>query len=351
MRVLIIGGTAFTGPHIVRGLHARGHQVTLFHRGRTTIELPPGAGEILCPQGTFGDRSYFAAHTEALRAAAPDVVLDMIAATQRDAQTVMDLFRGTARRIVAISSQDVYRAYGLLLGSEEGAPDATPLTEDAPLRTHRYPYRATPRRTAEDPQRWMDEYDKILVEQTVMGDPELPGTILRYPMVYGPQDRQHRLHEYLQRMDAGRPRILLEEKTAAWRWTRGYVADVAHAVVLAIENEAARDRIYNVGESTAYSTAEWIARIGDAADWTGEIVALPRDAMPVDQREGSAMMPDLVTSSARIRAELGYAEVAPADEALRRTVAWERANPPQNARAIDLSAEDAAWEAWIARRP
>ena len=35
MRVLIIGGTRFIGPEVVRQLHALGHQVTVFHRGQT----------------------------------------------------------------------------------------------------------------------------------------------------------------------------------------------------------------------------------------------------------------------------------------------------------------------------
>ena len=40
MRVLIIGGTRNLGPSIVRALLQDGHQVTIFHRGRTLYELP-----------------------------------------------------------------------------------------------------------------------------------------------------------------------------------------------------------------------------------------------------------------------------------------------------------------------
>lgn len=73
----------------------------------------------------------------------------------------------------------------------------------------------------------MDAYDKILVERAVMGDADPVGTILRLPMVYGPGDPQHRLFQYLKRMDDRRPAILMDEGAAGWRWSRGYVENVA----------------------------------------------------------------------------------------------------------------------------
>lgn len=51
---------------------------------------------------------------------------------------------------------------------------------------------------------------------------------------------------------------------------------------------------------------------------------------------------DFVVDSSRIRAELGYAEQVEFDEALRRTVAWERANPPNELKPEDYDYEDAA---------
>ncbi len=72
--------------------------------------------------------------------------------------------------------------------------------EDAPLRDRRYPYRGEVPRATDDPERWLDDYDKILVEQAVMGELSLPGTVLRLPMVYGPGDLQHRLFPYVKRM-------------------------------------------------------------------------------------------------------------------------------------------------------
>lgn len=40
MRVLVIGGTRFIGPPVVKSLVEHGHEVTVFHRGETEINLP-----------------------------------------------------------------------------------------------------------------------------------------------------------------------------------------------------------------------------------------------------------------------------------------------------------------------
>ncbi|MEH1844891.1 MAG: hypothetical protein V7L25_07780 [Nostoc sp.] len=47
MKILIIGGTNFIGPPVVCQLIAMGHQVSVFHRGKTTINLPLDVHEIL----------------------------------------------------------------------------------------------------------------------------------------------------------------------------------------------------------------------------------------------------------------------------------------------------------------
>jgi putative ABC transport system permease protein len=37
VRLLILGGTRFVGRHLIAAALAAGHQVTLFHRGRTIV--------------------------------------------------------------------------------------------------------------------------------------------------------------------------------------------------------------------------------------------------------------------------------------------------------------------------
>jgi uncharacterized protein YbjT (DUF2867 family) len=129
MRILVIGGTAFTGPHVVRRLDELGHELLLYHRGQTEADLPDRI------QHVHGDRWEMADAAEALTRFAPQVVLDMIPRNEQDAWTVLSTFRGIAQRVVALSSQDVYRAYGRLIGIETGPVEPVPLDEDAPLRT------------------------------------------------------------------------------------------------------------------------------------------------------------------------------------------------------------------------
>src|SRR5687767_12624485 len=128
MRVLIIGGTGFIGPWVVRQLASAGHVVTLFHRGQTTAELPAGVSHI------NGDRQNLSAFASEFARFAPDVVLDMFPHMARDAAVVMETFRGVGR-VVAVSSMDVYAAYGRFSRFESGPPELQPFTEDAPLRS------------------------------------------------------------------------------------------------------------------------------------------------------------------------------------------------------------------------
>ncbi|MGH3111604.1 MAG: NAD-dependent epimerase/dehydratase family protein, partial [Gaiellaceae bacterium] len=301
MRVLFLGGTSFTGPHAVRELAYRGHDVIVFHRGEHEPELPEQVRHV------HGDLGRWDEHVDELRDLRPDLVVDMRAYVPEEAQRVL-AFKGIARRAVVISSADVFLAYGRLRRSEPGPPEPLPLTEDSPLR-----------------EAVVDEgYDKVGVERAVTADPQFPVTVLRYPAVHGPGDGQHRLYGYVRRMDDNREMILLEESYARWRWVRGYAEDVAHGLALAVESDAAAGRVYNVGDSLAYDELEWVRRIGEVVGWEGRILPAPREILPESLREdGIEFAQDYVVDSSRIREELGYAEVVEERTALERTIAWE----------------------------
>jgi nucleoside-diphosphate-sugar epimerase len=337
MRVLVIGGTGFIGPRAVRRLVQGGHEVTVFQRGRTSAALPPGVREVR------GDRNALAEHAATLRALAPEVVLDVVLSSERQARALMDLFRGLAARVVALSSQDVYRACGVLHGLEPGPPEPVPLTEGSPLRTRLNTYPPSSIAVLKRVFAWLDdEYDKIPVERAIMGDPALPGTVLRLPMVYGPGDPLHRLFPIVKRVDDGRPALLLDERMAQWRGTRGFVDNVAAAIVLAVTRTEAAGRVYNVGDPDSHTEMEWTRAVARAAGFGGDVVALPADLTPPHLLPPGNTAQHWTTSTQRIRTELGFAEPVAEADAIARTIEWERAHPPQVPLAeFDYAAEDA----------
>jgi nucleoside-diphosphate-sugar epimerase len=333
MRLLLLGGTRFLGPHVVRHLVEAGHSVAVFHRGQTHSDLPGSVAHIL------GDRKDLPSFAQEFKQLAPQVVIDLTAYTEQEALAAVQTFRGLTQRLVVFSSMDVYRAYDRLRRVDSSPPDPQPLKEDAPLRQAFYPYRAQAQQEGD----FLHQYEKILVERVASAQPDLPATVLRLPCVYGPGDYQHRTFEYLKPMVDGRPAILLSDVRAGWRWTRGYVENVAAAVALAATDERATGQVYNVGEPEARTEAEWVRSIGRAAGWAGQVLAVPEGELPEHLRTPLDWSHDIVGDTSKLRQELGYQEPAPPNEAMALTVAWEQAHPPEkfDARLFDYAAEEA----------
>lgn len=105
----------------------------------------------------------------------PEVVVDVLAFTEKQALSLMDAFRGVARRVVVLSSGDVYRANDILFRRVEGLIEPAPLRESSPLRERLFPYRGIPIPQAYGIE-WGD-YDKVLVERVVLSEDNLPATV------------------------------------------------------------------------------------------------------------------------------------------------------------------------------
>jgi hypothetical protein len=84
-------------------------------------------------------------------------------------------------------------------------------------------------------------------------------------------------------------------------------------------------------------------RVAKVVGWTGDVVALAQDQTPAHLRLPGNFDQHWSADSTRIRDELGFRELVGVDEAIRRTVAWERSHPPAAPMMpIDYDAEDAA---------
>lgn len=274
MKVLIIGGTGFIGPRVVRELVESGHAVTVFHRGISEAQLPAAVRHVHDDQASIPVRHF----PPALLNDPPDVLLHMIAMGEEDTRAAVDAFAGRVQRAVWISSGDVYRAYGRFTGIEPGPLETGLLREDSPRRTKLYPYRSQAK-SPDDLAYW---YDKILMEDIALGSQALPGSVLRLPKVYGPGNNADLATVYRYR------------NHPQWRWTHGYVGDVAHVIVLAITRPGAA-RVYNVGEECTPTTAERLAK-------------LPESSLQPAEDDHNNFEQDIAYDTSLIRRELGFSE-------------------------------------------
>jgi nucleoside-diphosphate-sugar epimerase len=337
MRILLIGGNGFIGRFVVAALKQQGHTLAVFHRGITSA--PPGVDEIR------GDRNQLKASAEELKGFAPEVVIDLVVSSSEQAEELMNIFRGVTRRVVMLSSMDVYRAVGISHGTESGPLQELPLTEESELRRNLHPYPPEDMQLMRKIFPWVtDDYDKIPAERIVMNDQDLPGTVLRLPMIYGPGDPLHRFYPVVKRIADGRQHIIFPETLAAWRSPRGYVENVAAAVALATTADRAAQRIYNVCEEPAFSELEWARKIASEMRWEGKFVVLPVERTPRHLMKPGNAAQHWMASSARIRHELGYEEPVAIEKAIQRTILWQRKNlpPVEFLPQFDYAAEDAA---------
>lgn len=112
MDVLILGGTRFLGRALVESALARGHRVTLFHRGRTGAALFPEIERIL------GDRER---GLERLAGRRWDAVFDTCGFVPRIVRANAERLAGSAGHYTFVSSISVY-ADPVAPGSDERAP-------------------------------------------------------------------------------------------------------------------------------------------------------------------------------------------------------------------------------------
>jgi nucleoside-diphosphate-sugar epimerase len=307
LRLFLVGGTGFIGRQLTRLLLAQGHGVAVYHRG-TTGPPPPGA------RAFHGSRRDQLTLKSAIGTFAPSILVDTNAYTRADTTALLGALTDPVDCLVILSSADVYASYAAFLGLVP--PPISPFpaaTEESPLRSTLYPYRAYA--TGLDDFRY--DYEKIDVETLARAHAPVPVTILRLPMVYGPGDPQRRVAHYAELLAADPALLRVNPDEGAWRTTRGYVEDVAAAIGLATTDPRAAGGTFNLGEPDALTEIEWIRAIGAASGWRGQVVADPATppSLPACWRV------DLVADSSRLRDRLGFREPVARTEGLRRTLA------------------------------
>jgi len=310
MRVLVMGGTEFISLHLLRALQARGHEVTVFNRGRHRDRLPAGVAAIA------GDRKEHAALRERLGGGRWDGVFDVTYAPTlpEDVTALVEALPGSPH-VVFVSTCRVY---------DHALP--IPYSEATPRNLH-----------------W-GEYakNKIAGEDALMRWHHargLPVTIVRPTHVYGPMNTRNNETFVFDRLVRGRPVLL----PGAGGWLRqfGHVEDLADALAAMLGVAAAFGHAYNVTGEEAITQMGFVELIAD-------VVKRPPTLVHVDTPPGGTPVPfgqnlvydcHAVYTTTKVRRELGIRPRYTLAAGLAQTFEW-YLREGLDRREIDFAAED-----------
>lgn len=315
MKVLVVGVNGFIGRAVATCCADR--RLGVFGLSRSAVPRHRIRGTYLA-----GDRNSRHVVRDIVIARGIDAVIDVLAMTLADTQALISDLEGHIAQYVLLSSSDVYRNYELLQRKAAGKPILGSIDESSALRETRYPYRSHPPRDAHDPNRYLDEYDKIPIEDAVRGL-KTTWTILRLPMVYGPGDRQRRFRWAIRHMADNDEPLVIPRQWAAWTTTYGYIDDVAAGIALVLGHDSAANRVFNIGERVPVTQIEWARRIAAVMAWHHEIEAADVSSELARQAGSLDLEVPFKVDSARIRQELGYTESVSIGDSLYQTIADE----------------------------
>jgi 2'-hydroxyisoflavone reductase len=275
LRILILGGTSFIGPHQVRYALDRGHTVTLFNRGRTNTHLFPDVEKLI------GDRN---GDLEALKGRAWDVVIDNSASNHEWVRLSARLLKGSVERYFYVSSRSAYSDTSRI-----------PMTADAPTFTYetagvepgaeRLPYGLRKALSEREAQRAFPGRATIFRPGLIIGPGDETDRFTYWPV------RIHRGGEVLAPGDPSDPVQIIDARDLSEWMIR--VAEDGHTGVFNGVGPATprpmAELLYGIrGVTTAETTFTWIS-----ADFLFGIGIRPYSHMPVwmpprDGREGFA---------------------------------------------------------------
>ncbi len=309
LKILMLGGTGFLGPHTVRYALDRGHEVTLFNRGRTNNELFPELEKII------GNRD-------------PEIDDGLSGLEGRQWDAVIDT-SGFVPRIVGASS-------GLLADSVEQYLFVSTICQYQDwLEGEKYRTEDWPRGTLEDPTTedvgthycYLKAYCEIAAEQA------MPGRVtqIRPGLIVGPRDNTDRFTYWPMRADRGGPMIAPGKPSDLTQYID--VRDLAAFMVHALEQKLT-DSYNLVREPMPWG--DFLNACVSAADKDTELVWIPGDFLAEHELESwrqlqmwadsETPMAGSFTWSATKAIEAGLT-IRPVEETIRDTVAWYKSLP------------------------
>ena len=314
MRVLVMGGTEFISLHLLQVLQRRGHEVTVFNRGRHPDRLPAGVAAIT------GDRKDHPALRERLGAQRWDGVFDVAYAPTlpEDVAALADALSGSPH-VVFVSTCRVY---------DHALP--VPYSEETPRSFYWGDY-ARHKIGGEDA--LLDRYR----------DRGLPVTIVRPTHVMGPLNTRNNETFFMDRISRGRP--VLVPGSGGWLRQFGHVEDLAEVMATLLGDPRAYGQAYNVMGEDVVSQVGFVELI---AEVIGRPVTLRHfDAALVKSFDkpgpvfGQNLVYDChaVHTTTKLRQELGLRPRYTLHAGLAQTWEWYRAQGSAE-RPVDFSFED-----------
>jgi nucleoside-diphosphate-sugar epimerase len=311
---LLIGGTGPTGPPIAAGLEARGYEVTLFHSGRHEV------AEVAHLRHLHGDAFAEASLAEGLG----DETFDVVIAAYGRLRAIAELLVGRVGRFLSIGGVPVYQGY---FDPDTHDPPGLPVPtgEDAPLATE-----------ADDGKSY-----RIGRTEEIVFAHHPTATHFRYPFVYGPRQLVPREWCIVRRILDGRPFLVLADDGLTLV-THGYVENLAHALLLAVDQpEAAMGEAFNCGDEECLTVRQVAEILADELDHAWEVIGMPAElAIPARPLMMNHRSTHRVLDLAKLRVRLGYRDVVPAREAIRRTGRWLVENRPEPGGPEEVVLED-----------
>lgn len=315
MRALVVGGTGPTGPFIVKGLRERGYQVTIFHRGTHEIpEIPPEVVHI------HGDPHF----PETIAQALEGKNFDLVVATYGRIRHVAEASVSRCGRFVSVGGFAVYNGFfDPVQFDPPGMPVAVPETSPVAAQS--------------------DNRFSFLIRQTeeavFAAHPD--ATHFRYPYVYGPHQVSPREWSIVRRVLDRRPFMIVADGGQNLV-TRGYAANLAEAVLLAIDRpEVSAGQVYNCGDEVQYTVRQWVELVAATLGSDLRVESLPYElAGHGDPLLIAGMGFHCLMDLQKLRAELGYRDVVSVPDAADATVRWLVANPPAAGGRVEAHIDD-----------
>jgi nucleoside-diphosphate-sugar epimerase len=316
---------------VLDGLLARGHDVTIFHRG---VHEPPGLPDV---EHVHGDPHFRRAIDEALGARTWDAVLAMYGRVKHLAPALA----GRCGQFVAVGGVPVYRGFF----PRPGYRMPVPVTEDDPVV-----------QDAPDGDRALRFSARLAEAEDAVFAAHPAGTVLRYPALYGPDNTRPWEWSVVRRVRDGRPHMVLPDGGHQVH-TRCSARNAAAHVLAAVDRPGvAAGQVYNCGDPFDWSMRQWVEATVELLGGSLEVVAIPSD---VAVEAATTLLPlggttatHSVMSTAKARRDLGPSLVDPLD-ALRELVSWYRSRPdldpgagPAFTDRFDYAGEDALISAY-----